>query len=695
MVRFSLKEFSSGGAARAPFLSALSIFCIAVLTFYAVQLRPLWTVRMNVTSVVHLEGYEWRANLVNPIPPPLRWLLYIPTDSLSQLEGSNLRVFDSIGELGPANSLHEDIIKKGGGRFSYWLDVLRFSTRNNLPLDQAVNNAVNLNIVAIPVLFPIYKWAALVFGFYLLSLFFRRFIHTRPGQAVMARIRFCRQRRSIAWPIVFIFACIDYIHLLWTTPKGILTFNDSGSYLLFSPVVTTGYPLFVHAVIFVLGSPYYIVLIQFAVAAGAITYFCSAIEERFSAITVLAIGVLMVIKGDMAYLSYSLLTDSFGYSIILLMSALWIRFACRPRWGYMIVMVALLIMAVAIRPAMFSLIVPIAALTFYYFRSSRKYLFFAVLGCMMAVFSNVVLQSVTSQWLKRNSVDHYLNVIWPTEYGTYHTKFWQKTSRGIATGVGEILLGQVRLAITPGQRSRYPIETNEIAAVLAQQRAAYDDAKSWEEKYVIFSQHPGSGIDGVLIKLHPGVLNTPNGYSMFVNIYNRLALETIMDHPLALPEITWVKFVHEITTTLLGSWQGEYNIQSTPSVGSRVWSQRYGLSSGPFNMTPPGGIQYYLDTWIRPVLPVMFVTTVIYCFIYLLLLFRIIPHDDRLFLLSLFGVFCFTYTMMVCFMARPLYRYGMPIAPSYIFILIGSIELLFRYAYLTTKKFFASRSAVF
>lgn len=301
---------------------------------------------------------------------------------------------------------------------------------------------------------------------------------------------------------------------------------------------------------------------------------------------------------------------------------------------------------------------------------------------------------MTSQWLKRSNVDHYLNTIWPIESGTYHTKFWQKTSRGTATSVGEILLGQVRLAITPGQHSQYPIETNEIAAALAQQRAAFDDAKSWEEKYAIFAQHHGSGIDGVLLKLHPEILTTSNGYSILENLYGQLAMETIVDHPLALPQITWIKFVHEITTTLLGSWQGEYNIQSTPSVGSSLWQKRYNLSPGPYNMTSPGGIQYYLDTWIHPLLPAMFFMAVGYCIVFMLFLFRLIRYNDRFFVLSLFGVFCFTYTMMVCFMARPLYRYGMPIAPSYIFLLIGSGELLFRYAYSSTKTFFSSRSAV-
>lgn len=641
---------------------------------------------MSITSVVHLQGYEWRANLANPIPLWLRWLLYIPTDSLSHLQDSNIKVFDSTGELGPAHSLHADIIKKGAGRFSYWLGILRFSTRDNLPPNHAVN-AGNIKIIAVPVLYPFYEWAALIAGLYLLSLFVLRFMHTRPGSVLITAIRFCHQRRSIGWPIVFIFVCVDYIHLLATVPRGILTFSDSGSYLLFSPVVTIGYPLFIHAVIYALGSPYYIVLIQFACSACAITYFCKAIEGQFSAVTVIAIGVLMAIKGDTADLSYSLLTDSFGYSIILLMSALWIRFAYRPRWGSVIGMVILLNIAVAIRPAMFSLIVPTIALTLCYFRHSRKYLLLALAGCVLAFFSNTALHSMTSQWLKRSNVDHYLNTIWPIEYGTYHTKFWQSTSRGTASIVGDILLGQVRLAITPGQRSRYPTETNEIAAVLAPQREAFDNAKSWEEKYAIFAQNHGSLIDGVLIKLHPEIIDTPNGYHLLGNLYTTLAMETIKDHPLALPEITWIKLMYEITTTLVGSWQAEYNIQSTASIGSRVWNERYGLSSGPYNMTPPGGMQHYLDIWVHPLLPIMFLMAIGYCIVFMLFLFSLIRYNHKLFILSLFGVFCFTYTMMVCFMARPLYRYGMPIAPAYVFLLIGSIELCFRHAYSVIQRF--------
>lgn len=680
VTKLSLKAFSRGGVARILLLVAMSFFCISVLALYFVQLRPSWTVRMSVSNVVHLDGYEWRADLVNPIPLPLRWLLYIPTDSLYHPRGSNLRVFDSTGELGPAHSLHEDIIKKGGGRFSYWLNSLRFSTRDNLSPDTAAYIR-NIKMIVIPVLFPFYKWAAFVIGVYLLFLLALKVIHTRLVQVLALGVKSCHQRRSIGWPIVLIFACADYIHLLHTLPKGILTFSDSGSYLLFSPIVTTGYPLIIHAVIYVLGSPYYIVLIQFAVAAFAITYFCKAIEKRFSAITVIAIGVLMVIKGDTAYLSFSLLTDSFGYSIILVMSALWIGFSCQPRRRSVIGMAVLIIIAVAIRPAIIALIVPTVALTLYYFRFSKQYLFIAVTGCVLACFSNAALRAMTSPWLERGSVDHYLNTVWPLELGTDHTKFWRSAGRGTSMGVWDDLLGQVRLSITPGQRSQYPIETREIAAALATQHAAFENAKSWEEKYVIFSDVRGRQIEGVLKGLYPQTINEPDPCTVLERLCSRLSMETIIDHPLALPEITWIKLAHEITTTLVGSWQAEYNIESTASVGSGLWKERYGLSSGPFNMTSPKGIQYYLDTWIHPLLPAMFVIAIIYSMLFLLLFFRIIPHSDRLFLLSLFGMLCSTYTMMVCLMARPLYRYGMPIAPAYIFLLLGTIELLLRGAY--------------
>lgn len=55
-------------------------------------------------------------------------LLHIPADDLEHLQRSSLLLLEDGKPLGPAHAPHEAIRSFGGGRYSYWPDLLIFST---------------------------------------------------------------------------------------------------------------------------------------------------------------------------------------------------------------------------------------------------------------------------------------------------------------------------------------------------------------------------------------------------------------------------------------------------------------------------------------------------------------------------------------------------------------------------------------
>ena len=56
---------------------------------------------------------------------------FYPSDSMSDPAISSVRLTEGPRPLGPPHSLHQDIIEKGGGRFSNWNNWLVFSASDN------------------------------------------------------------------------------------------------------------------------------------------------------------------------------------------------------------------------------------------------------------------------------------------------------------------------------------------------------------------------------------------------------------------------------------------------------------------------------------------------------------------------------------------------------------------------------------
>lgn len=79
--------------------------------------------------LVHQGGALWVCNISYPWPP-FFFLFYTRTDSEVSPYASRLKLFDSIGELGPSHAQHVDIQSAGGGRYSHWNHQIYFSTRN-------------------------------------------------------------------------------------------------------------------------------------------------------------------------------------------------------------------------------------------------------------------------------------------------------------------------------------------------------------------------------------------------------------------------------------------------------------------------------------------------------------------------------------------------------------------------------------
>lgn len=60
------------------------------------------------------------------------WVVSVPPELLSDKEAaSRLVVFQDDQQLGPAHSTHEDIRRKGEGRFTHWGAEIYFSTADN------------------------------------------------------------------------------------------------------------------------------------------------------------------------------------------------------------------------------------------------------------------------------------------------------------------------------------------------------------------------------------------------------------------------------------------------------------------------------------------------------------------------------------------------------------------------------------
>ena len=75
--------------------------------------------------------------------PPFRsegvacWIARLPThfhaltDSNEEPHRSRLQLFENGRELGPAHAVHDTIRRRGGGSYSFWVDILYFSTSDN------------------------------------------------------------------------------------------------------------------------------------------------------------------------------------------------------------------------------------------------------------------------------------------------------------------------------------------------------------------------------------------------------------------------------------------------------------------------------------------------------------------------------------------------------------------------------------
>jgi hypothetical protein len=75
--------------------------------------------RRKITKIWSEEGYAYQANIPGFI-------------SRVNTFTSNVRILENgIPLPGPANALHEDIRRKGGGAYSLWLGTIYFSTSDN------------------------------------------------------------------------------------------------------------------------------------------------------------------------------------------------------------------------------------------------------------------------------------------------------------------------------------------------------------------------------------------------------------------------------------------------------------------------------------------------------------------------------------------------------------------------------------
>jgi hypothetical protein len=652
------------------FILAASVYSFGILLFACIQANTFWSVNLPLRNVQHLDGNEWAATPIYSSKFS-GWLLYIPTDSSANPKVSDVRVMDANGELGPAHSRHADIVTLGAGLYSYWEHMLRFSTRDNLPPVMA-SGRLSISVAAAPRLLPVYVWVALLGAIAIVFIIYVRF-----RSAV-----FWKQVR--VWPAITAFALFYYGWLLFHIPVGVGLSPDSYTYLLFHPDRTAGYPLLIHLLI-VIGSPYYIVLAQFLLAAVAISFFSRELESTFSPIIVSIIAVLLVIKGDINALHYFLLTDSIAFSSVLVLTTLWLRFirAQTPvvAWSIMVV----LIISVLIRPALFALVVPTILLAVCFYRRSKVPAVILTFACIIAPFANVPLQWIAARALEHSDLDHYVQTVYADDSDGYHTPFWQVDGRVDDLILGESLLQEVRFAITADQPTQYPQLTRAIVAARDKVQGEFYKSDKWQKKYEIYESTHQDGVVSNVVgqalekKCSPSLQVCAREWYVSLDKLKRvISFETIEAHPMACLYLTEIKLMHAATETMMGYWaRGNVTTYSgSGAITPFVWHKRYGLDFSEFNIARPFFIESDIDAVMKPLLPWLFVGSIVYGAFFVLLLFKVLPFDKRIFSIGIISIAGVSYTLLVCLLAPPIDRYGVPAAPLYLTVLFGTVDIV-------------------
>jgi hypothetical protein len=110
----------------------VSIYLLAVGTYLILSRRIYTPGMMKVIRLIWRKKYKSDSDLKFHKEEGYCWLVQVPGYICSDAEGvSTLKIFEDDKELGPAHFDHNEIRKKGLGKFCHWGDHIYFSTSDN------------------------------------------------------------------------------------------------------------------------------------------------------------------------------------------------------------------------------------------------------------------------------------------------------------------------------------------------------------------------------------------------------------------------------------------------------------------------------------------------------------------------------------------------------------------------------------
>jgi hypothetical protein len=640
--------------------------CASALVLSAIVLAafpPQLTVRLE--SPRRANGEMWAAGLQYP-RVPLGWALHFPSDSAGAPTASTLRLFNSQGELGPAHSLHADIASLGGGRFSDWNHVLLFSLGDSQGSAAEISSVSAIAspqirpwllllslLLAAPVMVRVAKWSA----------------RSPATQRIAVPVAAAIEKRAFAWPIVAAIGVAHFSMLFVGMGSSVLLASDSDSYLVFSPLTTPGYSLLVHVLLAIFETPLAIVAFQFWAALISIVYLCRQLEQDLSWMVALPVGILIIAKDGLNSLHVAILSDSITVSLSLLVVAVFMRQLKRPTARSAVPLFLLLFAALAVRPATAYLLVLGVLVAIIVYRRAKAPAVAMIAAVVTAAIAQPLLVQATQTMLASAATDRYVMSIWSGQNGP--TPYWGGKMRASGTQSGYMLFLQVRLGLQANQRSAYPEDTRELAQALAGEREQFFNARSWRAKYATFeSGYSALTTKTTVARLHPQEIASVDGWIFQEELLGRLAVETIRNAPEHMLLITCLKLGTALTERMLGNWAIGREEPYVASPAASHWARRYGVTATGMVASPAKSLSAQVERF-RPLL--VWSTSAVAVLGVVLLPLVILGRVRRpeLVVLAVLSAAFLGYTLMVCLVQAPIWRYGEAISAIGLACLFG------------------------
>ncbi len=330
----------------------LSIRLIALLSIFLTALTLTGSLDRSAFiaagEILPVNGHAFSVPLTRAVKItwPAAFFFPLDGDSVDSPTRSSLRIYENGAPLGPAHSIHQDIMMKGGGRFSHWHTDLRFSATDNS--DPQINGR-NYRIIITPSLLRILSGPI---AFFLLFVGWR---YWRSPQTSMKEVIIARAllKRDAFWYGLSALLAMYIICLYWVaSPSTPLIAPDSGTYWAAKPYRTIGYPLFMWTQYGLFGSLRSIVIAQIIIYTSACLTLQQGLRRLSGSAPLAALATIILLTyGACQTTALWLLTESLFTSLLIFHAAAAAFVFWRPRRLNLILLAITVILAIAVRPA--------------------------------------------------------------------------------------------------------------------------------------------------------------------------------------------------------------------------------------------------------------------------------------------------------------------------------------------------------